>query len=136
MNEANSISSAGGGEMHGGQWREVLSDAIHYWEWRRILYNAVLTAVVVIWIVSTWPHFRPAFTWTSFVAIIVLAMFANLCYCSAYVADIAMQFSSFREMWRRRRWGLWLLGMLFATVLANYWIADEIYSYVAAPYVH
>ncbi|MGH9709326.1 MAG: hypothetical protein ACRD37_02110, partial [Candidatus Acidiferrales bacterium] len=89
-----------------------------------------------IWIVSTWPHFRPALTWTSFVALIVLAMLANLCYCSAYVADIAMQFSSFREMWRRRRWGLWLLGMIFAAVLANYWIADEIYSYVAAPYVH
>ena len=135
MNGTNSISSAGG-EMQSGQWCEILSDAIRYWERRRIAYNVILSAVVVIWIASTWPHFRPAFTWQSLVALIVLAMFANLCYCSAYVADFAMQFSSFRDLWRRRRWGLWLLGMLFATVLANYWIADEIYSYVAAPYVH
>jgi hypothetical protein len=26
-----------------------------------------------------------------------------------------------------QRWGLWILGTLFAFVLANYWIADEIY---------
>ncbi|MGH9865153.1 MAG: hypothetical protein ACRD4H_07030 [Candidatus Acidiferrales bacterium] len=136
MNGTNFISSAEGGEMQSGQWREVLSNAIRYWEPRRIAYNLILTTVVMIWIVSTWPHFRPALTWTSLVALIVLAMLANLFYCSAYVADIAMQFSSFREMWRRRRWGLWLLGMIFAAVLANYWIADEIYSYVAAPYVH
>ncbi len=35
--------------------------------------------------------------------------------------------------WRRWRWGLFTIGTLFAIVLANYWIADEIYSYV--PYV-
>lgn len=130
MNGANFASSPEGGGMESGPRPGVFNDAIHYWERRRIAYNVILTAVVMIWIVSTWPHFRPALTWTSLVAVAVLAAVANLCYSSAYVADIAMQFSPFRDVWRRRRWGLWLLGMMFATLLANYWIADEIYSFV------
>jgi hypothetical protein len=30
----------------------------------------------------------------------------------------------------RRRLALWLAGMVFAIVFANYWIADEIYPFV------
>jgi hypothetical protein len=33
-------------------------------------------------------------------------------------------------VWRRRRWVLWLAGVIFAIVLTNYWIVDEIYPYV------
>lgn len=105
MNGPNSIPSPEAGEPHSGQWREILSDAIRYWEQRRIAYNLILTAVVVIWIVSTWPHFRVALTWSSLLALVVLAMLANVSYCAAYLADIPMQFSCFRELWRRRRWG-------------------------------
>ena len=114
--------------------RGILTDAIGYWERRRVIYNALLTATVLAWIFATWPHFRPAFAWQPFVALLVLAVFANLCYCAAYVADLAMQYSSFREYWRRRRWALWAAGMAFALVLANYWIAGEIYDYV--PHAH
>ncbi|MHB8526508.1 MAG: hypothetical protein ACYDD2_10185 [Candidatus Acidiferrales bacterium] len=110
--------------------RGVLRDAIGYWERRRIVYNFLLAGVVIIWITTTWPHFRPAFTWPSLAALLVLAMLANLCYCAAYVADLPMQYSSFRNLWRRWRWGLWVIGTLFAIVFTNYWIADEIYSFV------
>jgi hypothetical protein len=116
------------------EFRGILSDAIGYWERRRIIYNLLLTAVVVAWIALTWPHFRPAFQWDAFVALLVLAVLANLCYCVAYAADLPMQYSSFRELWRRWRWALWLGGTLFAILLANYWIADEIYDFV--PHVH
>jgi hypothetical protein len=129
MNTSDSLSPSPREEL-----RAVFTDAIRYWELRRIPYNLVLTAVVIAWIVLSWPHFRPAFTWPDFAALLVLAMFANLCYCAAYVADLPMQYSSFRQLWRRWRWALWLTGTLFAFVLANYWIADEIYSYV--PNVH
>lgn len=57
----------------------------------------------------------------------VLALAANVCYCAAYVVDAAMTHSSFDLDWRSRRWILWLVGTLFAIVLASYWIADEIY---------
>ena len=89
-----------------------------------------VVAVVIGWIALTWPHFRPAFRWDSFVALLVLAVLANLCYCAAYIADLSMQYSSFRDMWRRWRWALWFGGTLFAILFANYWIADEIYSFV------
>ena len=57
----------------------------------------------------------------------VLALLANVCYCAAYILDMAMQHSSLSAAWRRRRWILLLVGMLIAIVLENYWIADEIY---------
>ena len=110
--------------------RTIFADALRYWELRRIPYNLVLAAVVIVWIILSWPHFRPAFNWPSLLALVVLALLANLCYCAAYFADVPIQFSSFQNLWRRRRWMLWLVGMLLAFVLTNYWIADEIYSYV------
>lgn len=111
--------------------RGIFDDALRYWERRRIIYNLLLAAVVVIWIVSTWPHFRPAFTWSSLFALIVLALFANVCYCAAYLADLPFQYSSFRNAWRRWRWALFAFGTLLAIFFANYWIADEIYSFVS-----
>jgi hypothetical protein len=51
-------------------------------------------------------------------------------YSVAYVVDIVLQTASFRSAWKRRRWVLWLAGLIFAIVLTNYWIVDEIYPYV------
>ena len=110
--------------------QQILNDAFRYWETRRIAYNLVLTAAVVGWIVLTWPHFRPALNVHALPLLLVLAALANLCYCAAYLADIPMQFSPVRSLWQRRRWTLLLIGTLFALLIANYWIADEIYPFV------
>ena len=32
--------------------------AAKFWEPRRLLYNLLLFAVVVIWVVKSWPHWR------------------------------------------------------------------------------
>jgi hypothetical protein len=118
------------GENPQNAWREILSNAIRYWEPRRIAYNLILAAIVIAWAAFSWPHFRPALKFESLVLVAVLAVLANICYCSAYLVDLAMQYSNFRSLWVRWRWGLWVCGMLFATLLANYWIADEIFPYV------
>ncbi|HEX7606983.1 MAG TPA: hypothetical protein VF348_09765 [Usitatibacter sp.] len=110
--------------------REILDDALRYWERRRIAYNALLVAVVGLWVLFTWPHFSDALSLKSLTILLMLAAGANICYCAAYVADIPMQYSSMRATWRRWRWGVWLAGTVFALLLANYWIADEIYPYV------
>ena len=110
-----------------GRLREIFSDAIRYWEPRRIVYNLILAAVVISWLLLTWPHFRVALTLQSLLKLLILAALANVCYCAAYLADAAMQSSPFQVKWRRWRWALWLLGTLFAVVFACYWIADEIY---------
>jgi hypothetical protein len=117
------------GNSPSGPSRELFADAIRFWEPRRALYNFVLSAVVAIWVVATWPHFRAAMTLQSLALLGILALLANVCYCAAYLIDIPMQHSSLNTLWRRRRWVLWLMGMLFAILLANYWIVDEIYPY-------
>jgi hypothetical protein len=110
-----------------GPFQGPFADAIRYWEPRRLVYNSILTAVTAAWVVATWPHFRPALTLSSVPPMAVLALLANVCYCAAYVVDFAMLQSSFDSVWKRRRWILWLVGTLFAIVLASYWIVDEIY---------
>jgi hypothetical protein len=112
------------------QFREVLADAVRFWEPRRIPYNLVLIAIVFTWLVATWPHFRPALTLSSLGIFTVLGLIANVCYSAAYLIDIALRTVSSRGQWKRRRWILWLAGVIFAIVLTNYWIADEIYPYV------
>lgn len=107
-----------------------LTDAFRFWELRRIFYNLALAAVVLIWLVASWPHFRPAFTLTSLLQLAVLALLANACYCLAYLVDLPMQHSSFRSLWHRRRWALWVVGTLLAILFENYWIADEIYPFI------
>lgn len=114
-------------EAPAGSFRGLMSDAVRYWEVRRVIYNAALFSLCVIWVLATWPHFRPAIAWWAVPPMAFLALVANVCYCTAYLVDIPMQQSSLGSVWRRRRWGLWVAGTVFAIVLANYWIADEIY---------
>jgi hypothetical protein len=113
-----------------GAFRGLVADAMRFWELRRLIYNFVLCAVVVAWVVGTWPHFRPMFEPHSLLLIVVLALIANVCYCAAYLVDIPLQCSALGTKWRHWRWPLWVAGMLLAILLANYWIADEIYPFV------
>lgn len=110
-----------------GSFRSCLVESIRYWELRRLIYNFALFTVCVGWFVVAWPHFRPALAWSSLPPLVVLSLLANVCYCAAYLVDIPLQQLSFSAVWRRRRWVLWLMGTLFAIILASYWINDEIY---------
>jgi len=107
--------------------------AVKFWEPRRLVYNALLFAVCVIWVVKTWPHFRPAMTWEALGIMTVLALLANVCYCAAYLAEILIQNATTSAGWNRQRWAIWVVGTLFAIVFENYWIADEIYPFVNQP---
>jgi hypothetical protein len=118
------------GKSPSGPFRRLLTDAIRFWEPRRFIYNLVLAVVVMVWLVATWPHFRPMLTLSSLLLPIILALLANACYCAAYLLDIPMQSLSVGTALRRQRWVLWVIGTLFAILLANYWIADEIYPFV------
>jgi hypothetical protein len=110
--------------------RGLIGDSFRFWELRRLLYNLVLSAVVVAWVTMTWPHFRPMFDMHSLLSLAILGLLANSCYCAAYLVDIPIQITALGNWWRRHRGALWLTGMLFAVLLANYWIVDEIYPFV------
>ena len=113
----------------GSSWKG-LADAARFWEPRRLLYNLLLLAVVLLWVMNTWPHFRPAITLQSLGIMIVLALLANLCYCAGYLAEILIQNVTSGVAWQRQRWAVWVVGTLLAILFENYWIADEIYPFV------
>lgn len=101
-----------------------------FWELRRLYYNLALFTVCLLWVVLSWPHFRPAFTLSTLPPLLVLALLANLCYSAAYLLELPFLRPLFEKLWPRWRLMVWVLGTLLAVVLANYWIADEIYPFV------
>jgi hypothetical protein len=54
------------GKSSSGAWLRDLTDAIRFREPRRMVYNLVFVLFAAIWLLVTWPHFRPAFTQPSF----------------------------------------------------------------------
>lgn len=106
--------------------RGILDDAMRFWELRRIPYNVILAAVVIVWLVANRAHLNEELLWPAILALFVMAALANVLYSVAYCLDVFVQYSSFRDLWRRRRWMLWLAGMLLAVALANVWIISQI----------
>jgi hypothetical protein len=104
-----------------------LPEASRFWEPRRLWYTAILFAIVLLWVVLTWPHFRAALNWADLGRMTILGLLANICYCAGYVAEFFIQGALAPKLWRRARYAVWIAGMLLAIVVTNYWIADEIY---------
>ena len=117
-------------EPRAAQMRELLTDAAGYWERRRVTFNLTLVAVVIAWVVLTWPHFQDALTPRSAFLLLALVLAANVCYSAVYLVDLPMQRSSFARVWRSARRSVWLAVTALAILATNYWIADEIYPYV------
>jgi len=106
--------------------RELISDAIRYWEPRRIAYNLILATIFCICVATYWPRFVQVFSLDRVPALFILAVLANVMYCSAYALDLFVQMSGFRHYRRPIRHIVWLVGMLFASALTFYWSVDEI----------
>jgi hypothetical protein len=53
-------------------------------------------------------------------SLFLLAVLANVAYCAAYVVDIFAQASAYREQWRKYRWVVFIIGMLFAGVITRF----------------
>lgn len=100
--------------------RAALSDAIGYWERRRIVYNAVLLVIVAAIFTMNWPGSRVNLGVNTLLMLFLLAVLANVAYCAAYVVDVAAQLSAFRDAWLRIRWLLVVIGTAFAGVLAYF----------------
>ena len=84
--------------------REYATEAIQYWEPRRVICNLVLAAVVVAYLVAAYPASKQGLTTDSILVLFLLAVVANVAYCAAYLVDIFAQMSGFRELWRSARW--------------------------------
>jgi hypothetical protein len=100
--------------------REALTDAMRYWEPRRIVYNLVLLAVVGAHALIAWRRSGLDFTTDAALFLFLLWVLANVAYCAAYLADVPVQFSSFRSQWMRARTVVFAVGVGFAAVLAHF----------------
>jgi len=106
--------------------RDVLTDALRYWEKRRIVYNLVLVLAVLGSIAFSWPQSRSLVRFIMLLPLFMLAVIANICYSAAYMVDVPVQLSGFRSAWQKWRWVLWGIGTAFAATLAFFWMGDEV----------
>ncbi|MGD0214356.1 MAG: hypothetical protein ABSB87_14090 [Terriglobales bacterium] len=107
--------------METSPWRDYLANAIRYWEPRRILYNVLLAAIVVVHFVKGLPVSKNVVQFNELLLLFVLAVLANVAYCAAYVPDIFAQMSTLRDSWLRYRWAVFVVGLAFAGVLTHFW---------------
>lgn len=110
--------------------KSYVTNAISYWEIRRIIYNAVLGGIVIGYFVANLPTSLQLITPDAIFALFILAVLANIAYCAAYLADIVAQMSAFRDVWLRLRWVLFLIGLAFGSILTR-WFTMSFFSRVS-----
>jgi hypothetical protein len=108
----------------GGKTRfgELASDAIRYWEPRRLVYNLTLFAVVAVHFYVSWPNSKAFITHNTFYGFFFLAVLANIAYCASYAVDLFVQFAGMRAAWARWRWSILAIGIVFAAVIAHFFM--------------
>jgi hypothetical protein len=99
--------------------RDFVTDAIRYWEPRRLLYNLVLAAIVLSYFGMYYPATRSVLSIDSVLFLFLLVVLANVAYCAAYLVDIFVSASSYRDQWKKHRWVLFLIGLLFAAIITR-----------------
>ena len=116
--------------MDGATLRDYATEAIRYWEPRRLFYNLLLVIVAMTFWLNL-PSSRAAITIDSILWLFLLAVVANVAYCAAYIVDVFVQASAFRPQWHQLRWLLYALGSAFAAVLTRY-ISMALFAAVGA----
>ena len=107
--------------------REISSDAIRYWERCRIVYNLVLAAVVMVVFFLNLPVSLESLSGESVLGLFVLAVGANVLFCTAYLPDLFAQLSTYRIGWRQHRWILFAVGLTFAAIFTR-WMAMAVFN--------
>ena len=108
--------------------REALSQAIGYWEPRRLLFNAILLIEVAGIFILNLPGSRARLNVDLVLLLFVLAVLANVAYCASYLVDVVAQLSAFRTTWLRYRWALFLIGVAFAGTLTYFFSSGLLFS--------
>jgi hypothetical protein len=98
----------------------VVTNMLGYWEPRRFIYNTVLALVVMAHFISALPKAWSLLTLNAILVVFVLAVLANILYCSAYLVDWFVQISAFRDLWLGLRWLLLTLGIAIAAVFTHF----------------
>jgi hypothetical protein len=108
--------------------RAALSEAIRYWEPRRLLFNAIQLLVIATIFALNLPGSRARLNIGLVLFLFVLAVLANVAYCSAYLVDVIVQLSAFRTRWLRYRWVMFLIGLGFAGALTYFFSTGLLFA--------
>ena len=100
--------------------RESVTGAIRYWEPRRLAYNGVLALIILIYFGLGYPSSRSTLSVDLVLSVFLLAVVANVAYCSAYPVDIFVCASSYGEQWKKYRRVVFVVGLLFAAVITRF----------------
>ena len=106
--------------MDGLTLRDYFTDAIKFWEPRRVIYNLALAAIVIIYFAVGYPSSKAVLSIDFLLGLFLLAVVANVAYCAAYLVDVFVQASGFRDTWQRSRWVLFAIGTTFAAVITRF----------------
>jgi hypothetical protein len=60
------------------QLRELVTDALRYWELRRLFYNALLALIVLGHFLEAWPASKQSITFDGALGLFILAVIANV----------------------------------------------------------
>ena len=107
--------------------RECVTNAIGYWEPRRLIYNLALALIVLVYFAINYPASKTTLSVDLGLGIFLLAVVANVAYCVAYAVDIFAQMSGFRLLWLKHRWMMLVIGILFAGTITR-WLAIGMFS--------
>jgi hypothetical protein len=111
--------------------REAATDAIRFWEPRRLIYNGALAVIVIGYFIAYLPESKAFVSVDRALFLFNLAVLANVAYCAAYVVDVFVQASGFRNEWRRMRWVLFAIGLVFASILTRLFVLGLFHSHVS-----
>ena len=112
--------------MHAHTILDITTDALRYWERRRLIYNAVLATIVIGYFAAGLPRTAAAVTLDRLLGLFALAVLANVAYCAAYIPDVFAQLSSFGTQWRRYRPVLFVIGSGLGAVIARAIVTGEL----------
>ncbi len=85
--------------MDGLTLRDYFTDAIKFWEPRRVIYNLALALIVIIYFAVGYPSSKAVLSIDFLLGLFLLAVVANVAYCAAYLVDVFVQASGFRDTW-------------------------------------
>jgi len=80
----------------------------------------ILAAIVIIYLAVGYPSSKATLSIDFCLSLFILAVIANVAYCSAYLVDIFVQASGFRSVWQRYRRLLFLVGTTFAAIITRF----------------
>lgn len=85
-----------------------------------LAYNAILALIVIAYFWMALPSSKQSVNADFVLGLFLLAVIANVAYCTAYLADIFAQMSDFRDSWQRMRWIVFAVETPFAGIITRF----------------